>query len=228
MRLQHEGGRKSRTRTGIGVVWLAVALLSVGGAGPVDASAADLTSEEVAAEILRVQTKADKTAQRWAEADQRAEDLAVELQAAQANVDAASAQFAVLQGHLTAIAVDRFTGGGSSSGLLFLGNPTDSLQADVLRNVALNVGVEDLDSIEAVRKDLEDKQAHLDELTAENTETLEALVARAAELDQQLAELTTLRDRLKDEEVKRAYEACLLYTSPSPRDGLLSRMPSSA
>ena len=25
-----------------------------------------------------------------------------------------------------------------------------------------------------------------------------------------------------------AYYACLLYTSPSPRDGLLSRMPSSA
>ena len=25
-----------------------------------------------------------------------------------------------------------------------------------------------------------------------------------------------------------AYNACLLYTSPSPRDGLLSRMPSSA
>ena len=27
---------------------------------------------------------------------------------------------------------------------------------------------------------------------------------------------------------KRTYPACLLYTSPSPRDGLLSRMPSSA
>ena len=27
---------------------------------------------------------------------------------------------------------------------------------------------------------------------------------------------------------KILYEACLLYTSPSPRDGLLSRMPSSA
>ena len=25
-----------------------------------------------------------------------------------------------------------------------------------------------------------------------------------------------------------AYDGCLLYTSPSPRDGLLSRMPSSA
>ena len=30
------------------------------------------------------------------------------------------------------------------------------------------------------------------------------------------------------EEEKRGYKACLLYTSPSPRDGLLSRMPSSA
>ena len=26
----------------------------------------------------------------------------------------------------------------------------------------------------------------------------------------------------------RGYDGCLLYTSPSPRDGLLSRMPSSA
>ena len=30
------------------------------------------------------------------------------------------------------------------------------------------------------------------------------------------------------ENVKPAMEVCLLYTSPSPRDGLLSRMPSSA
>ena len=28
--------------------------------------------------------------------------------------------------------------------------------------------------------------------------------------------------------VVRVWECCLLYTSPSPRDGLLSRMPSSA
>ena len=27
---------------------------------------------------------------------------------------------------------------------------------------------------------------------------------------------------------KNDYKVCLLYTSPSPRDGLLSRMPSSA
>ena len=29
-------------------------------------------------------------------------------------------------------------------------------------------------------------------------------------------------------EIKEGEESCLLYTSPSPRDGLLSRMPSSA
>ena len=34
-------------------------------------------------------------------------------------------------------------------------------------------------------------------------------------------------NRLSDEQ-KKAFSACLLYTSPSPRDGLLSRMPSSA
>ena len=33
---------------------------------------------------------------------------------------------------------------------------------------------------------------------------------------------------LSDEEINRMSETCLLYTSPSPRDGLLSRMPSSA
>ena len=30
------------------------------------------------------------------------------------------------------------------------------------------------------------------------------------------------------DQVKAPYISCLLYTSPSPRDGLLSRMPSSA
>ena len=35
-----------------------------------------------------------------------------------------------------------------------------------------------------------------------------------------------LPQRLKDD--IRQHESCLLYTSPSPRDGLLSRMPSSA
>ena len=36
------------------------------------------------------------------------------------------------------------------------------------------------------------------------------------------------REQPGPNEVRLRIEACLLYTSPSPRDGLLSRMPSSA
>ena len=37
-----------------------------------------------------------------------------------------------------------------------------------------------------------------------------------------------LRQLTPSMELAEAHYACLLYTSPSPRDGLLSRMPSSA
>ena len=37
-----------------------------------------------------------------------------------------------------------------------------------------------------------------------------------------------LFDRAMDAMKHAKYDDCLLYTSPSPRDGLLSRMPSSA
>ena len=36
------------------------------------------------------------------------------------------------------------------------------------------------------------------------------------------------RDRKENELIEYQINNCLLYTSPSPRDGLLSRMPSSA
>ena len=46
----------------------------------------------------------------------------------------------------------------------------------------------------------------------------------------QIQELYMLVEYLAEatEKLKEQMEACLLYTSPSPRDGLLSRMPSSA
>ena len=42
------------------------------------------------------------------------------------------------------------------------------------------------------------------------------------------AEQHTLLDTIQDPTGNSALRSCLLYTSPSPRDGLLSRMPSSA
>ena len=49
-----------------------------------------------------------------------------------------------------------------------------------------------------------------------------------SEFEKTLGQLRTLSSKLEDPKPKDHHEACLLYTSPSPRDGLLSRMPSSA
>ena len=99
--------------------------------------------------------------------------------------------------------------------------------------------------------------AHLDEVRANATRDLDAVraelgtatecctakraeaSARAAELHRTAAALTTqeaaaLAASREAEAAHAAHReaaaaaACLLYTSPSPRDGLLSRMPSSA
>ena len=40
--------------------------------------------------------------------------------------------------------------------------------------------------------------------------------------------IETVRIWLSGENEFKSFKTCLLYTSPSPRDGLLSRMPSSA
>ena len=53
------------------------------------------------------------------------------------------------------------------------------------------------------------------------------MVRRTYESDAaKIEDVDDLDDLVADKRV--AWRACLLYTSPSPRDGLLSRMPSSA
>ena len=74
--------------------------------------------------------------------------------------------------------------------------------------------------------------------TEEESSVREEL-AEKQQLDPELGQLVKLRlhseqrptiDQLSTEAegAKRLWNHCLLYTSPSPRDGLLSRMPSSA
>ena len=48
------------------------------------------------------------------------------------------------------------------------------------------------------------------------------------EVDENVIKLNARNSRSSEMEAVDANETCLLYTSPSPRDGLLSRMPSSA
>lgn len=188
---------------------VAVALSLVGAPSVVRASTSELTSEQVATEILRVQGLADVAATRWAAAELLAEDLTLQISEMQLTVSETSAQYSRLQEQLSQIAVDRFTGRSGETILVLGGNAVESMQRDALRAVALDAGAEGLDSVDAVRSDLESDQAHLDALNSENASLLEELAASQAELDTQLTELVKLRDTLKDEEVKRAYEAKL-------------------
>ena len=200
------GGPVSRRRVGRTVVIMAL-IATVVPTRIAVASNAPVSSEQAAAEILRVQAKADKTAQRWSEAQARQQDVAAQIQTSQAEIAAASAQYSDLQTGLARIAIDRFTGGAAPSILLVTGDVTETMQMNVLKNIALDVGATDLDTLDAARSDLDIRQAHLDALQAQNVQLVADLAARQAEIDAQLSDLATLREQLKNAEVKRAYEA---------------------
>ena len=175
----------------------------------VSASSSDLTSDQVAAEILRVEGKADDAATQWAAAHLKADDIEEQIAVVQSNISQSSAQYQQLEDLLSKIAVDRFTGRSGETILILGGNEVESMQRDSLRAVALDTGTAGLDNIEAVRSEFESDQAELDALQSENAALIDALASSQVELDKQLTDLAALRDRLKDEEVKRAYEAQL-------------------
>ena len=60
-----------------------------------------------------------------------------------------------------------------------------------------------------------------DKIAKELGKAKQTLIDWSKELQDEIANRKAL-------ELEALYETCLLYTSPSPRDGLLSRMPSSA
>ena len=83
----------------------------------------------------------------------------------------------------------------------------------------------------------EAKKNYVEEMKKSFTENESVMIAQYQGLN--VNELDTLRKELRDKGILfkitknriteiAIKETCLLYTSPSPRDGLLSRMPSSA
>ena len=64
--------------------------------------------------------------------------------------------------------------------------------------------------------------------TIANVSTLSAITGNINTLGGISADITTLAHIEDGTTASNAIQTCLLYTSPSPRDGLLSRMPSSA
>jgi peptidoglycan LD-endopeptidase LytH len=183
-----------------------VSLLPV---GSIAVAGSGLTSEQVAAEILRVQDKADLVAQQWAEAQLRSEELAIDLTAAEDKLAATTAQYRQIEEVLSQIAINRFTGSSGTTMLVVLGDPVENQQMNALLSIALDQGSTDLDQVDAVRSDLEKDRERVSALREESEQVTEQLTSSQAEIEQHLAELATLRAQLKDEEVKRAYEAQL-------------------
>jgi murein DD-endopeptidase MepM/ murein hydrolase activator NlpD len=81
---------------------------------------------------------------------------------------------------------------------------TGALTDVVLENAGLN-----LDDIDSLRLDAANQRAEIEKLTAENESLLAQLDATQRELDTQLLALQELYQQLKDEEVRRAYEALI-------------------
>ena len=83
--------------------------------------------------------------------------------------------------------------------------------------------LEFLEKLKAFHEDLEEKVPHLDEV-----QSLINVTSMRGE-DGELIIEELMEDWPEDEKrIRELKDRCLLYTSPSPRDGLLSRMPSSA
>jgi murein DD-endopeptidase MepM/ murein hydrolase activator NlpD len=188
----------------IALVGLAASVLPASGAG-----ADTLTSDEVAAEIIRVQNKANATAQAYEEASVESETLADELVVAQQQVAASEAQFAEIDSGLTKLAVERYMGGSSGTNVLLFTDPLDPLQARALTSAALEAGAVSLDQVETVQRDLDTRRNTLEQLQQQNEKVTATLAQKQQDLNVQLGQLAELEEQLKDEETKRAYEALL-------------------
>ncbi len=177
---------------------------------PVEPASADggLTSDQVAAEIIRVQNKANATAQSYDEATFKAAGLADQLVVAEQQVAAAEAEYVAIDAGLTKIAIERYMGGSSGGGLLFA-DPLVPLQARALTSVAIDAGAVSLDNVETVEKNLQSQRSNLEQLQQQNEQLTEVLAQQQEDLTVQLGQLATLKEQLVDEETKRAYEALL-------------------
>ena len=81
---------------------------------------------------------------------------------------------------------------------------SEEISSKVKKIVADHLGIDEAK--------VQDDSSFIDDLGADSLDTVELVMAFEEEFGSEISDS----------------EACLLYTSPSPRDGLLSRMPSSA
>ena len=101
------------------------------------------------------------------------------------------------------------------------------IECQNLANSALELITREEETREALRKRVEEFNNLSEEEKEKRRESAQAIAALDDIDHPELPELTT-EQLNKLDDAKREFNACLLYTSPSPRDRTRSRMPSSA
>src|SRR5688572_996278 len=134
MQSKHQGGSRRSTRR---LMWIALGAvgLALVPAAPIVAGS-DLTSEEVADEIARIQLKADDAAAALEHAEFAAEGLAEDLAAAQQDVVEARAEVDALETTLANVAVRRYMNAGDTGPIILNSDPMTHVQSEVLSQVA--------------------------------------------------------------------------------------------
>lgn len=185
-----------------------VLVIVVAGVVAITSPAGAQTADQVADQIVAVQASADDAAAQWAQLDAEAKALGVQVVDAGQRVDEAAARVAQLEATLTAVALARYTSDDVQL-LPFSGDVMGDVQMRSLSDIASNAGVDDLDAYEAARTDLDAQRQSLQRAQADNQAASDRVAAKQVELDGRLDQLRKLEAELRDEEVRRAYEAKL-------------------
>lgn len=174
--------------------------------------------EQIADELDALDNQLGELEEAHAAALDRIDQLAIEIQDAQARVDAQSSELATLQGQLADIAVDKFMSGGSS-GLTPLFSSaegfTDDLERSELARVALDQGAGTSDEMQVLVEQLTEDKAALDAKKNEQAQLVASLEtqqqqgeALTIELQQKYAEAQTeLGQAIVEEQERRAAAA---------------------
>ena len=83
-------------------------------------------------------------------------------------------------------------------------------------------------TLAAAYQSIAETQAQVDKALIEHEKHLNKVDHDHSQCSQLFVAQTRLEQQMQKVRAKQENKGCLLYTSPSPRDGLLSRMPSSA
>lgn len=150
-----------------------------------DISDQEARVQQIADQLEDLENRIGQLGEDHAAALDRIEALDVEIAASQAHIAEQQVVLAELQGQLTAIAIEKYTSGGSSGGMSPIFSSavsfTEDLQRSELSRVALAQGTGSSDELVDLLSTLDDEQADLEAKQAEQADLVATLEEKQAE-----------------------------------------------